>query len=432
MMKNKSEKISFTFKKNKDTILSPLLELYRGKVYIKILQSFIKNSIKCFGKEIFSVKKSCVRNLTNILSGWMFSLYSDYDFNGDPFLPNNYNNVNFLKIIFNDLIKFDKNIVNSDEKINFILDNLVNTYGYNLDLLNNYKKSNYFNKNKRNFILKLNLKNKDYKGDFYKFNIKFIFSINNTKLSNILDNLYIPVSVYERIKKRYTGEKNNMDEYIWIILFRYCLLGSNNHQLGILPDVLDKMKNDLNLNFECFASSLNSYLPNYCSIYYDVEKYFGSKGSFFNLKPHYGTYSFNPPYQIDIINRGINILFNHLEEAFKNGKELNFIITIPIWDKIGKDFIKNNYNFDLKKEIDYGNFKIIDQVKQSKFFLGLRMIYKDNFTYLDHGYNVYKDVTIQNTYVIVLSSKTGSKYIDIINQYSFKKTKSSLSSISDI
>ena len=60
------------------------------------------------------------------------------------------------------------------------------------------------------------------------------------------------------------------------------------------------------------------------------------------------------------------------------------------------------------------------------------MIYKDNFTYLDHGYNVYKDVTIQNTYVIVLSSKTGSKYIDIINQYSFKKTKSSLSSISDI
>ena len=139
-MKNESEKISFTFRKNKNTILSPLLELYRGKVYIKILQSFIKNSIKCFGKEIFSVKKSCIRNLTNILSGWMFSLYSEYDFNGDPFLPNNFNNVKFLKIIFNELIKFDKNIVNADEKINFILDNLVNTYGYNLDLLNNYKK----------------------------------------------------------------------------------------------------------------------------------------------------------------------------------------------------------------------------------------------------------------------------------------------------
>lgn len=432
MMKNESEKISFTFKQNKPTILSPLLELYRGKVYLKILNSFINNSIKCFGKEIFSVKKSCIRNLTNILSGWMFSLYSDYDFNGDPFLPNNFNNVNFLKIIFNDLIKFDKNIVNADEKIDFILNNLVNTYEYNLNLLNNYKNSKYFKKNKRNFILKLVLKNKDSNGDFYKFKIKFIFGIKDIRLANILDNLYIPVKVYERMKSRFTGNTNFMDEYIWIILFRYYLLGSNNHQLGILPEILDKMVNDMNLNFECFASSVNSHLPNYCSIYYDVEKYFGSKGSFFNLKPHYGTYSFNPPYQIDVINNGINILLNHLEKARSNNKELNFIITIPIWDKKGKEFIKNNYKCDNKKEIDYGDFEIINKIKSSKYFLGLRMIFKDNFTYLDHGYNVYKDVTIQNTYVIVLSSSTEKKYIDIVNNYSFKKTKSTLTSISDI
>jgi hypothetical protein len=192
------------------------------------------------------------------------------------------------------------------------------------------------------------------------------------------------------------------------------------------------MVNDINLNFECFASSINSYLPNYCSIYYDVEKYFGSKGSFFNLEPHYGTYSFNPPYQIDVINNGINILLNHLEKASNNNKELNFIITIPIWDKKGKEFIKNNYKCDNKKEIDYGDFEIINKIKNSKYFLGLRMIFKDNFTYLDHGYNVYKDVTIQNTYVIVLSSSTEKKYIDIVNNYSFKKTKSTLTSISDI
>ena len=66
MMKNESENMSFTFKQNKPTILSPLLEIYRGKVYIKILKSFINDSIKCFGKEIFSIKKSCIRNLTNI------------------------------------------------------------------------------------------------------------------------------------------------------------------------------------------------------------------------------------------------------------------------------------------------------------------------------------------------------------------------------
>ena len=419
-MKFESEELKFTFKKNKNTILSPLLELYRGKVYINILKSFINNSINCFGKEIFSKKKSCVRNLTNILSGWMFSLYSKYNFANDSFLPNNFNEVNFLKTIFNDLIKFDKNIEDSDSKIDFILNNLINTYEYNLNLLNNYKNSKFFEENKDNFLLSIKLKKKD-NGDFYKFIIKFPFLVKEKKLNGLLDNIYIPLKVYNRLKNRYNGPENCFDNYVWIILFRYNLLGSNNHQLGILPCILDKMKIDFKLSFECFASSLNSHIDNYCSIYYDVEKFFGSKGSFFNLVPEYGTYSFNPPYQIDIITRGIDKLLNNLSNAEKKNNILTFIITIPIWDKIGKKFIKDNYNVDNKNEIDYGNFEVISKMKNSKFFCGLRMVYKNNFSYLDHNYNIYKDITIQNTYVIVLSSKAENNFLEIINNYCFKK-----------
>ena len=76
-----------------------------------------------------------------------------------------------------------------------------------------------------------------------------------------------------------------IDIYIWTIIYRYQLLGSNNNQLGVLPNVLMKMKKDFDLNFECFASAINSTFDSYCSIYYDMEKYFGSKGSFFNLTP---------------------------------------------------------------------------------------------------------------------------------------------------
>ena len=43
------------------------------------------------------------------------------------------------------------------------------------------------------------------------------------------------------------------------------------------------MKTDFGLDFVCFASAINATSNNYCSIYYDVEKYFGSYGSFFNL-----------------------------------------------------------------------------------------------------------------------------------------------------
>ena len=127
-----------------------------------------------------------------------------------------------------------------------------------------------------------------------------------------------------------------MDIIIWIIIFRYQLLGSNNHQLAILPNIILNMNNDYGLSFECFASAINTSLKNYCSIYYDLEKYFGSQGNFFNIDIIEGTYSFNPPYQKDIMDNGIKKLFTLLKKANDNNKKLTFIMTIPIWDKEGQ------------------------------------------------------------------------------------------------
>jgi hypothetical protein len=76
-----------------------------------------------------------------------------------------------------------------------------------------------------------------------------------------------------------------MDSYIWAIIFRYQLLSSNNHQLAVLPKIMKQMHNDYGLNFECFCFAINSTFNNFCSIYYDLEGFFGSVGSFFNLNP---------------------------------------------------------------------------------------------------------------------------------------------------
>ena len=78
------------------------------------------------------------------------------------------------------------------------------------------------------------------------------------------------------MKNKYNGNKNYIDKYIFIILFRYQLLGSNNHQLSILPKIFNKLNEDHNFEIECFASSINATSELYCSIYYDIEKYFGS------------------------------------------------------------------------------------------------------------------------------------------------------------
>jgi hypothetical protein len=52
------------------------------------------------------------------------------------------------------------------------------------------------------------------------------------------------------------------------------------------------------------------------------------------------------------------------------------------------------------------------------------MIPKENFTYIDHNYGLYKNKTIQDTYVIILSTKI----IDlvILDNYSFDSPKINL------
>ena len=229
------------------------------------------------------------------------------------------------------------------------------------------------------------------------------YNIRDKRLQNILDNILIPISIYNKLTNIYTGNKEEIDNYIWAIIYRYQLLGSNNHQLAVLPNIMGRLKQDFNLNFECFASTINSTFNNYCSIYYDLEKWFGSVGSFFDIIPIKGTFGFNPPYQTDIITTGLTKILNFLNNT---DEDLTFIITIPIWDAKGKKIMLEKYNNEKYNNIDYGEFKIIDTVLSSKYFKEHKMISKDQFTYIDHNFLLFKNKTIQNTYVIILSNIT--------------------------
>ena len=85
--------------------LDLILELYRGKLFCHIIKEFINDATKILGTKIFSIKKSFPRTLTNLLSSWMFNLYASENFNSllDPFLPNNFNEINTLKGTLKDL-----------------------------------------------------------------------------------------------------------------------------------------------------------------------------------------------------------------------------------------------------------------------------------------------------------------------------------------
>jgi Zn-dependent M16 (insulinase) family peptidase len=146
-----------------------------------------------------------------------------------------------------------------------------------------------------------------------------------------------------------------------------------------------------------------------------VEKYFGSIGNFFNIEPIRGVYSFNPPYQYDVISNGVMKIINNME---KTKEKLAFIITIPIWDNEGKKIMLDNNMENNNNIIKYDDFEIMNVIRNSVFYKGLRMISKDDFTYMDHNFYLFKNKTIQNTYVIVMSNYEND-YINTINQYSF-------------
>ena len=426
---NEVSKVKFKYKneslvKNNSTI-EPILELFKGKIFSFLLKIFTNNCIDEFGTSIFSIKKSVSRTLTNLLSTWIFSLYIDYDYSGDYFLPTNYMNVETLEFILRDMCKYDPNIIDVDMKINKILTNLKKNYKNQLELLAEYKVSSIYNNNKNNYkikktsiLLKKN-KNMEKETSFYKFEISVHFVIKDKRLCNILNNILIPIPIYQKLESVYTGPKNKLDEYVWGILFRYQLLGSNNHQLAVLPSIMKQMHTDYSLNFECFASAINNTFNHFCSIYYDLERHFGSVGSFFNIIPEEGTFGFNPPYQKDVIELGINNLFEYLENS---KKELTFIITIPIWDLEGRNIMKELYNNELEKQnIDYGDFPIIKKIKESEYFKCMKMISKDNFTYIDHNFELYKNKTIQNTYVIILSNVAIND--SYLQEYDFEKVE---------
>ncbi len=420
--KEKSTHLIFSTSQSSQKTFEPLIELYKGKLFSCLIKLFTNDCISQFGTQIFSIKKSFSRTLTNLLSSWMFSLYVTYDFTGDYFLPSNYTNTKALEGTLYDFCKYDSKISNPTDKINKIIGNLKSNYKYQLELLDGYSKSDIYKQNKTNYKIKKSMvnikknKNSSVESTFYKLDITVAFAIKDKRLLNILNNILIPVKIYDKLVCAYTGPKGKVDEFLWAIVFRYQLLGSNNHQLAVLPNIMESMTKDYNLNFECFASAINSTYSRYCSIYYDLEKHFGSVGSFFNITPIKGTFGFNPPYQKDIIELGINKLFGFLTNSTQ---PLTFIITIPIWDNIGRNYMKSHYANELEKQnIDYGDFPIVNNVRDSVFFKGLRMIPKEKFTYVDHNFELYKNKTIQNTYVIILSNS--NKDLANLNSYDFE------------
>lgn len=131
---------------------------------------------------------------------------------------------------------------------------------------------------------------------------------------------------FNRCKKLYTncGLGDNFKRDMILLVSLYDFLSTKNMHLGAPSALLKSIQFDA----ELFGSPLNSSLVKYCSAF-DIERKFGSIGSFFDWKITDGTYWVNPPFVERLLNETARVLNKYLSYTNK----LIFAIVIPCWGK---------------------------------------------------------------------------------------------------
>lgn len=225
---------------------------------------------------------------------------------------------------------------------------------------------------------------------------------------------------YNRLQSMFIGNKSDTNIMICILLTRY-------EYYGILKEGICLSTNDVyefihkekieNKTLEAFAGTLNSNLSNYCSLFYDIEKKFGSKGSFFNISiDKYDIIISNPPYITSVMDDSSHLLVNFLKLDQKF-----VIVIIPDWrsvDEYNKDSSKQisiNEHMQERAIIPYNSYKIL---RTCKYFDNVICI--GNYMYYNYFSDSQKKIR-DNVLFVTLSSNKKNNFSKKFSDFMIKK-----------
>ena len=140
--------------------------------------------------------------------------------------------------------------------------------------------------------------------------------------------VFYPKHGYEKLKKNYNGSEKDLNNHVFCLFLRYKTLAGSSHQFSMETKFKDALTSNFNCRFECFASGINFHYPMYGSLFYDIEKYFGSYGSFYHIKYIKGFYIANPPYEPELLLLMVNKFITSLKESRKS---LSISFGLPTW-----------------------------------------------------------------------------------------------------
>ena len=139
------------------------------------------------------------------------------------------------------------------------------------------------------------------------------------------------------------------EEALFCLLCRYDMLQGAGLQAAIPGSVHDVLLQHVDCRMECFASPLNCRTQNFCSAF-DLDRLFGSVGSFFTCRFETGCYQANPPFCDNIIAHMCECVNSLLEQQ---QEPLMFVIFVPVWkDTMGYQLLLKSKH--LTKRIVFG------------------------------------------------------------------------------
>ena len=225
-------------------------------------------------------------------------------------------------------------------------------------------------------------------------NKKYILSYGEHKVS-------ILKKTYKRLSK--IGISPSLfKKLIFILCFRHKYIGIYNHnmQLSLLPKFMKYLSKSHNGNGEMFASSFNHTLGLYGSVFIDIEFYFGSIGNFFEVKKiKEGLWVLNPPFNVIVMEK----MYDVVVEYMKLNPYLTFLITIPVWDHKGQEFLETKYKYSRYSAGDYPDLKLISKLEESEYKVEHKIFRETEINYFNYfSQKVIRNVTA--THVFVLSN----------------------------
>jgi hypothetical protein len=165
-------------------------------------------------------------------------------------------------------------------------------------------------------------------------------------------------------------EEKTFENLLACLFIRYETIHAGNEQLACNPEFYHEMKRELGFDFEMFGSAINTQYHQFGSLFYDIEKYFLSRGSFYGIECKRGKYVANPPFVNDVIQAMALKMIRNLDET-KNKKPLSFFITIPGWES----------------NEEYGEYTGFETMKKSKYMTYFKEIPQNLARFFDYANN---------------------------------------------